>query len=102
MPPGAVLDVVEGVQVEQGDRLYRWNPDDAPVITMRAGRIKWIDLEKGVSYRDEGGLKIVDRRRSTISKRSAVSGSESAKEGEPPQQAAEPSLGNHRRERSRS
>ena len=53
VPFGAFLSVTEGQQVTKGDRLADWDPFTRPIITDRAGTVKFQDLVDGQTLREE-------------------------------------------------
>ncbi|HYQ92729.1 MAG TPA: DNA-directed RNA polymerase subunit beta' [Candidatus Competibacteraceae bacterium] len=56
VPYGAVLTVDEGATVEPGQIVAYWDPHTHPVITEVAGRVRFFDLDEGVTvqrYTDE-------------------------------------------------
>jgi DNA-directed RNA polymerase subunit beta' len=49
VPYGATLTVTDGVQVKAGKVLASWDPHTRPIITEYAGRIKFENVEEGVT-----------------------------------------------------
>ncbi|HAM47084.1 MAG TPA: DNA-directed RNA polymerase subunit beta' [Alphaproteobacteria bacterium] len=52
VPYGTRLLVAEGASVKKGTRICEWDPYTLPIITEKAGIVKFIDLVNGVSMRD--------------------------------------------------
>ncbi len=50
---GSKVHVKEGQKVERGDKLYEWDPYTLPIITEKAGTVKYVDLVAGVAVREE-------------------------------------------------
>ncbi|MBL4805708.1 MAG: DNA-directed RNA polymerase subunit beta' [Rhodobacteraceae bacterium] len=50
---GANLVVKEGQSVKRGDKLYEWDPFTLPIISEKAGVVKFVDLTLGISVREE-------------------------------------------------
>jgi DNA-directed RNA polymerase subunit beta' len=50
---GARLLVAEGDEVRRGQRLAEWDPFTIPIIAERGGIARYVDLELGVSVREE-------------------------------------------------
>ncbi len=53
VPFGAFLSVTEGQQVTKGERLADWDPFTRPIITDRAGQVKFQDLVDGQTLKEE-------------------------------------------------
>ncbi len=49
VPYGATLSVMDGAQVKAGKVLANWDPHTRPIITEYAGRIKFENVEEGVT-----------------------------------------------------
>jgi DNA-directed RNA polymerase subunit beta' len=49
VPYGATLQVVDGKQVKAGQALAMWDPHTRPIITEYAGRVKFENVEEGVT-----------------------------------------------------
>jgi len=49
VPYGATLSVTDGMQVKAGKMLASWDPHTRPIITEYAGRIKFENVEEGVT-----------------------------------------------------
>jgi len=50
---GSKVHVKEGQKVNRGDKLYEWDPYTLPIITEKAGKVKYVDLVAGVAIREE-------------------------------------------------
>ncbi len=50
---GSKVHVKEGQKVNRGDKLYEWDPYTLPIITEKAGTVKYVDLVAGVAVREE-------------------------------------------------
>ena len=51
LPYGAVLTVKEDDVAEAGQNVANWDPHNHPVITEVAGKIKYVDLEEGITVK---------------------------------------------------
>ena len=52
VPYGSRLLYDEGADVKRGDKLAEWDPHTRPIITEKAGIIRFADLDDGVSVRE--------------------------------------------------
>ena len=52
VPYGATLSVEEGDKVEVNQTVAHWDPWSNPILTEVAGKVKFQDLEEGVSYEE--------------------------------------------------
>ena len=50
---GAILDVEDGQQVVRGDRLAEWDPYNYVILTDKAGKLLFSDIEEGVTMKEE-------------------------------------------------
>jgi DNA-directed RNA polymerase subunit beta' len=50
---GAILDVADGQQVIRGDRLAEWDPYNYVILTDKAGKLLFSDIEEGVTMKEE-------------------------------------------------
>ncbi len=50
---GSVISVPEGGKVKKGDTLVQWDPYSVPILTEKAGRIKFHDIIEGVTMKQE-------------------------------------------------
>jgi DNA-directed RNA polymerase subunit beta' len=53
VPYGSYLRVSDKKKVKKGDVICEWDPYNAVIISESAGTIKFADIEKGVTYREE-------------------------------------------------
>ena len=53
VPYGSYLRVTDKKKVKKGDVICEWDPYNAVIISESAGTIKFADIEKGVTYREE-------------------------------------------------
>ncbi len=52
LPYGAHLFVKEGDQVSKGDVIFEWDPYTGTILTEKAGKVKFKDIIKDVSFRE--------------------------------------------------
>jgi DNA-directed RNA polymerase subunit beta' len=50
---GSVISVANGGQVKKGDTLVQWDPHNVPILSEKAGRIKFHDIIEGVTMKQE-------------------------------------------------
>ncbi len=79
VPHGALLRVREGQEVEEDQALYEWDPYNNVIISPNAGKVQFVDLVEGVTYREEidentsiAGLVVIEHRDRTLSPRIVV------------------------------
>ncbi len=53
VPYGSYLRVKDGDKVKKGDIICEWDPYNAVIVSETAGKIKFSDIEQGVTYRVE-------------------------------------------------
>jgi len=53
VPYGAHILFQDGDKVQKGEVLFRWDPYSDTIIANTDGKIKFVDIEEGVSYREE-------------------------------------------------
>ena len=53
LPYGAVISVVDGQEVKGGQIVATWDPHTHPIITEQAGRVKFVDMEDGITVRHQ-------------------------------------------------
>ncbi len=53
VPQGAHILLSEGDVVKKADLVYQWDPYNTLILTEFAGKIKWVDLKKDVTYREQ-------------------------------------------------
>jgi DNA-directed RNA polymerase subunit beta' len=50
---GAVISVVDGGKVKKGDTFVQWDPYNVPILSEKAGKIKFQDIIEGVTMKHE-------------------------------------------------
>jgi DNA-directed RNA polymerase subunit beta' len=50
---GAVISVPEGQKVKKGDTFVQWDPYNVPILSEKAGRVKFVDIIEGVTMKQE-------------------------------------------------
>jgi DNA-directed RNA polymerase subunit beta' len=50
---GAVVSVKEGGRVKKGDAFVQWDPYNVPIISEKAGKVKFHDIIEGVTMKQE-------------------------------------------------
>jgi DNA-directed RNA polymerase subunit beta' len=53
VPQGAHLVLSEGDLVSKGDLVYQWDPYNTLILTEFGGKVRWVDLKKDVTYREQ-------------------------------------------------
>jgi len=53
MPAGAVLTVRDGDAIEEGQKLAQWDPFNVPILSEKAGKIRFKDMISGVTVKRE-------------------------------------------------
>ena len=53
VPYGSFLRVTDKTKVKKGDVICEWDPYNAVIISETSGTIKFSDIEKGITYREE-------------------------------------------------
>jgi DNA-directed RNA polymerase subunit beta' len=53
VPQGAHLLLGEGSPVNKGDLVYQWDPYNTLILTEFGGKVRWLDLKKDVTYREQ-------------------------------------------------
>ena len=53
LPYGAVLEVQDGVSVEAGDTVAKWDPHTHPIVTEISGTAKFIGMEEGITVKTQ-------------------------------------------------
>ncbi len=53
VPQGAHLLLDEGSSVKKGDLVYQWDPYNTLILTEFGGKVRWVDLKKDVTYREQ-------------------------------------------------
>jgi DNA-directed RNA polymerase subunit beta' len=52
-PYGAVLRVADGGKVNEGDVVFEWDAFNEPILTERAGEVRFVDVKEKVTVREE-------------------------------------------------
>jgi DNA-directed RNA polymerase subunit beta' len=50
---GAVISIAEGGRVKKGDTLVQWDPHNVPILSEKAGKVKFQDIIEGVTMKQE-------------------------------------------------
>src|SRR6266705_2409474 len=50
---GAVISVPDGAKVKKGETFVQWDPYNVPILSERAGRVKFADIIEGVTMKQE-------------------------------------------------
>jgi DNA-directed RNA polymerase subunit beta' len=50
---GSVISVPQGGKIKKGDTLVQWDPYNVPILSEKAGRIKFHDIIEGVTMKQE-------------------------------------------------
>jgi DNA-directed RNA polymerase subunit beta' len=50
---GAVISVADGSTVKKGDTIVQWDPYNVPILSEKAGRIRFVDIIDGVTMKQE-------------------------------------------------
>ena len=50
---GAVISVKDGAKVKKGDTFVQWDPYNVPILSEKAGKIKFHDIIEGVTMKQE-------------------------------------------------
>ena len=53
LPYGAVVEVKDGVSVEAGDTVAKWDPHTHPIVTEISGTAKFIGMEEGITVKTQ-------------------------------------------------
>ena len=53
MPYGATLQVKDLSKVDEGTQIASWDPYTRPIISETAGKVKFTDIEDGLSVREQ-------------------------------------------------
>ena len=53
VPQGAHLLLNEGATVSKGDLVYQWDPYNTLILTEFGGKVRWVDLKKDLTYREQ-------------------------------------------------
>src|SRR5258707_9422651 len=50
---GAVISVADGAKVKKGDTFVQWDPYNVPILSEKAGKVKFADIIEGVTMKQE-------------------------------------------------
>src|SRR6266702_4192448 len=50
---GAVISFLDGAKVKKGETFVQWDPYNVPILSERAGRVKFLDIIEGVTMKQE-------------------------------------------------
>ncbi len=50
---GAAITVVDGDTVKKGDQFVKWDPHHTPILSEFAGKVNYVDLEVGITIRED-------------------------------------------------
>jgi DNA-directed RNA polymerase subunit beta' len=50
---GAVISITDGGKVKKGDTLVQWDPHNVPILSEKAGHVKFHDIIEGVTMKQE-------------------------------------------------
>jgi DNA-directed RNA polymerase subunit beta' len=50
---GAVISIKDGAKVKKGDTFVQWDPYNVPILSEKAGKIKFHDIIEGVTMKQE-------------------------------------------------
>ena len=50
---GSVISVPDGSEVEKGDVIVQWDPYNVPILSEKAGKIRFVDIIEGVTIKQE-------------------------------------------------
>jgi DNA-directed RNA polymerase subunit beta' len=50
---GAVISVHDGQKVKKGDTFVQWDPYNVPILSEKAGKVKFLDIIEGVTMKQE-------------------------------------------------
>jgi DNA-directed RNA polymerase subunit beta' len=50
---GAIISVKDGAKLKKGDTLVQWDPHNMPILSEKAGRVKFHDIIEGVTMKQE-------------------------------------------------
>ena len=53
VPYGSSLYFKDGAKVKKGDRIAKWDPFNAVIVSEYAGKVKFHDVERDVTFRAE-------------------------------------------------
>ncbi|MDR3402800.1 MAG: DNA-directed RNA polymerase subunit beta', partial [Chthoniobacter sp.] len=50
---GAVISVKDGSKIKKGDMFVQWDPHNVPILSEKAGKVKFLDIIEGVTMKQE-------------------------------------------------
>jgi len=50
---GAIISVKDGAKIKKGDTLVQWDPHNMPILSEKAGKVKFHDIIEGVTMKQE-------------------------------------------------
>jgi DNA-directed RNA polymerase subunit beta' len=50
---GAVISVQDGAKVKKGETFVQWDPYNVPILSEKAGKVKFVDIIEGVTMKQE-------------------------------------------------
>ena len=50
---GAVISVADGAKVKKGETFVQWDPYNVPILSEKAGKVKFHDIIEGVTMKQE-------------------------------------------------
>ncbi|MGD0614873.1 MAG: DNA-directed RNA polymerase subunit beta', partial [Verrucomicrobiota bacterium] len=50
---GAVISVLDGARIKKGETFVQWDPYNVPILSEKAGRVKFHDIIEGVTMKQE-------------------------------------------------
>jgi DNA-directed RNA polymerase subunit beta' len=50
---GSVIGIADGGKVKKGDTLVQWDPHNVPILSEKAGKVKFLDIIEGVTMKQE-------------------------------------------------
>src|ERR1043166_8302179 len=50
---GAVISMADGGKIKKGETFVQWDPHNVPIISEKAGKVKFVDIIEGVTMKEE-------------------------------------------------
>ncbi len=50
---GAIISIKDGAKIKKGDTLVQWDPHNMPILSEKAGKVKFHDIIEGVTMKQE-------------------------------------------------
>src|SRR5262249_52385657 len=50
---GSVISVKDGARVKKGETFVQWDPYNVPILSEKAGKVKFVDIIEGVTMKQE-------------------------------------------------